>query len=80
MPRTVGETKAALAGLTDLDPASIAHYAVVMQCDDGIVLKFCCDDRREAWAMFAAGAKLILDERGEPLFPDDTVPPMPGDN
>jgi hypothetical protein len=77
---TVGEVKAALGSVTGIDPAHIEHYVIAMDTAEGAILKFCCDDRRQAGVMFAEAARLVVTVRGESLRPGGRVPGMPEDN
>jgi hypothetical protein len=75
--RTVGDTRQALATLLGIPKAEVDHYAFIVDAAPGIILKFCCDDRRAAAAMLTEGARLLLSEPGESLLEDRGVPPMP---
>jgi hypothetical protein len=77
---TVGDGRRALAGLAGVDPASIRHYVIAADTDEGVILEFCCDDRMTAAALFAEAARLVMTVRGEALHPDGPVPGMPGDS
>jgi hypothetical protein len=77
---TVGDVKKALSIVTGIDPAHIGHFVIAMDTDAGVILKFCCDDRRHAAVMFASAARLVVTVRGVPLHPDGPVPGMPEDN
>jgi hypothetical protein len=73
---TVGETRAALSALTGLKPEDIHHYAMVIDTDEGTIVKFCCDDREAAAAMLTGGALMVVTHPGEALN-GGPVPPMP---
>lgn len=75
---TVGEVRRALAALLGIQRAEIGHYAFVVDAEPGVILKFCCDDRRAAAAMFREAARLLLSDPGESMLEDREVPPMPG--
>lgn len=74
---TVGETRTLLATLTGIPREHVRHYAIVVSADEGLVLKFCCDDRPMAAALLMAGARAVVGLRGQSLRADGEVPPMP---
>jgi len=75
---TVGEVRDTLAALLGIPQPEIRHYAFVVDADEGTILKFCCDDRRAAAAMFREAARLLLSKPGESMLENREPPPMPG--
>jgi len=78
--RTVGDGRQALAAMIGVDPATIGHYALVIGTEAGVVISFCCDDRRQAAWMLRTAADQMLAVRGKGLHPDSPTAPMPEDN
>lgn len=74
---TVGETRTLLATLTGIPREHVRHYAIVVMASDGMILKFCCDDRSMAAALLMAGARAVVTQPGQSLRADGEVPPMP---
>lgn len=73
---TVGETRTMLGILAGIPRDHIRHYVIAMDADEGAVLKFCCDDREMAAAMFSRAATLVVTVPGEPVG-GGPVLPMP---
>jgi hypothetical protein len=76
---SVGDARKAIAALCGADPSAIDHFVIAADTPEGVILQFCCDDRRHVAAMFGEASRMVLAHRGTSLRDDGMVPPMPGD-
>lgn len=77
---SVGDARKVIAALCGVDPSAIDHFVIAADTPSGVILQFCCDNRRHASVMFAEASRLVVAHRGTSLRDDGMVPGMPGDN
>lgn len=76
---TVGETRTLLGTLFGVTRAHIEHYAVVADAPEGLLIKFCCDDRAATALLLARAGEALLTQPGISMRADGRRPPMPGE-